>query len=140
MQVARDKHQETYQYRYRSQHQVAPKQQTHHRHLDPNLKKAWDFEKNAGIVQEAIDKGLPKTKLMEVPFRMEMSGFARLKKSIPVVGDIGLIWPIMALRLEKELGFELDFISFPQQTKEGQEMRRWIVDQIRPVKKNLLKK
>ena len=107
--------------------------------LDPNLKKAWDFEKRAGIVQEAIDKGLPKTKLMEVPFRMEMSGFARLEKSIPVVGDIGIIWPIIAIRLEKELGFELDFISFPQQSREGQEIRRWIVDQIRPVKKKLLK-
>ncbi len=106
--------------------------------FDPNLKKAWDFEKNSGIVQEAINKGLPKTKLMDIPFRMEMSGFARLKKSMPVVGDIGEIWPIIALRLEHELGIDLDFISFPQQTKEGKEMRKWIVENISPVSKTKL--
>ncbi len=105
---------------------------------DPNLKIAWDFEKNSGTVQEAIDKGLPKTKMMDIPFRMEMSGFARLEKSIPVVGDIGVIWPIIAARIEEELDIRLDFISFPQQTKEGQKMRRWIVDNIEPVKKDKL--
>ncbi len=105
---------------------------------DPNLKKAWDFEKNSGTVQEAINKGLPKTKIMDIPFRMEMSGFARLEKSNPVIGDIGVIWPIIALRIEEELGIKLDFISYPQQTKEGKEMRRWIVDQIKPIKRNKL--
>ncbi len=107
---------------------------------DPNLQKAWDFEKNSSTVQEAIDKGLPKTKLMDIPFRMEMSGFARLEKSIPVVGDIGAIWPILALKLEQALGFELDFISYPQQTPEGQEMRNWIVENIQPLdKKKMIK-
>ena len=79
---------------------------------------------------------MPKTKMMEIPFRMEMSGFARLEKSIPVIGDIGSIWPAMAYRLEQEMGFTLDFISYPQQTPEGQEMRNWIVENIKPVKKS----
>jgi hypothetical protein len=78
---------------------------------------------------------MPKTKLMNIPFRMEMSGFARLENSIPVVGDIGIIWPVMAWLIEQKLGIEFDFISYPQQTDEGREMRRWIVDNIRPVKK-----
>jgi deoxyhypusine synthase len=101
--------------------------------LDPILKKAWDFEKGSGAVQEAIDKGMPKTKFMNIPFRMEMSGFTRLEKSIPIVGDIGFIWPIMAYLFEQELGIELDFMSYPQQSKEGQEMRKWIVKNILPV-------
>ena len=106
--------------------------------LDPNLKKAWDMDKQSGQVQKAIDKGLPKTKLTSIPFRMEMSAFARLEKSIPIVADIGAIWPVFACRIEKELGITLDFMSQPQQTPEGQEMRRWIVDNIMPVeKKNL---
>ena len=106
--------------------------------LDSNLKKACDFEKNDSAVQQAIDKGIPKTKLMNIPFRMEMSGFARLEKSIPVVGDIGVIWPIMAYFIEQKLEIKLDFMSFPQQTKEGKDMRKWIVDNIKPiVKENL---
>ena len=105
---------------------------------DPNLLKAWEFEKQSSKVQEAIDKGLPKTKLMDIPFRMEMSGFARLEHSIPTIGDIGVIWPIIAVRLEKELGIELDFISYPQGTPEGEEMRNWIVKNIRPIDKKKL--
>ncbi len=101
--------------------------------LDSNLKKACDFEKESSTVQQAIDKGEPKTKLMNIPFRMEMSGFARLEKSIPIVGDIGVIWPIMAYLLEQRLGIELDFMSYPQQSPEGQEMRKWIVDNIQPI-------
>ena len=66
---------------------------------------------------------------------MEMSGFARLEKSIPVVGDIGIIWPIMAYFIEQELGIELDFISYPQQTEEGKKMRKWIVENIQPIVK-----
>lgn len=106
--------------------------------LDPNLKKACDFEKESGTVQKAIDKGMPKTKLMDIPFRMEMSGFARLQNSIPIVGDIGSIWPIMAYLLEAKLDLKLDFISYPQQSKEGKEMRRWIVENILPVQKDKL--
>jgi len=106
--------------------------------LDPNLKKACDFEKESGTVQKAIDKGMPKTKLMDIPFRMEMSGFARLKNSVPIVGDIGIIWPIMAYLLEQKLDLELDYISYPQQSQEGQKMRKWIVDNIQPLKKEKL--
>jgi deoxyhypusine synthase len=106
--------------------------------LDPSLKKAWDFDKRSNTVQDAIDKGLPKTKMMDIPFRMEMSGFARLEKSIPVVADVGVVWPIMAVQLEQELGFELDFLSAPQQTPEGQKMRQWIVDNVRPIDKSKL--
>lgn len=106
--------------------------------LDPNLKKAVDFEKDSNSVQNAIDKGMPKTKVMSIPFRMEMSGFARLENSIPVVGDIGIIWPVMALLLEQKLGIKLDFISYPQQSPEGQEMRKWIVENIKPINKQNL--
>ena len=84
-------------------------------------------------VQEAIDKGLPKTKLFEVPFRMEMSGFARLEGSLPVVGDIGVVWPILALRVAERLGLSLELLSYPQHTPAGQKMREWIVEEIRPV-------
>ncbi|MDB4583163.1 hypothetical protein N9164_08425 [Draconibacterium sp.] len=106
--------------------------------LDPNLKKACDFERESNTVQEAIDKGMPKTKTMSIPFRMEMSGFARLEKSIPVVGDIGVIWPIMACFIEEKLGIELDFMSYPQQSPEGKEMRKWIVENVKPVEKGKL--
>ncbi len=106
--------------------------------LDPSLKKAWEFEKQSSKVQAAIDEGLPKTKLMSIPFRMEMSGFARLEKSIPVVADLGVAWPIIALRLEQELEISLDFISYPQQSPEGQKMRKWIVENIQPIVKKKL--
>jgi len=106
--------------------------------LDPNLRKAWDFENSSGSVQQAIDKGMPKTKIMNIPFRMEMSGFARLENSIPIVGDIGIIWPIMACFIEQQLGIKLDFMSYPQQSPEGQEMRKWIVQNILPVSKEKL--
>jgi len=106
--------------------------------LDPNLKKAHDFENESSTVQEAINKGMPKTKLMNIPFRMEMSGFARLEKSIPVIGDIGIIWPVMAYFIEQKLDIRLDFMSYPQQSPEGQKMRKWIVENIRPVVKEKL--
>ncbi len=107
--------------------------------LDPNLKRAWEFERQSSEVQKAIDEGLPKTKLMNIPFRMEMSGFARLESSIPLIGDIGVLWPIIAYCLEEELGIRLDFISYPQQTAEGQQMREWIVENIQPVDKGKLR-
>ncbi len=101
--------------------------------LDPALEQVWQAERNSAAVQEAIDKGLPKTKLFKVPFRMEMSGFARLEGSIAVVGDIGVVWPILARRVAEQLDLKLEFVSHPQQTPEGQSMREWIVSEIRPL-------
>ena len=106
--------------------------------LDPNLKKAWDFEKHSGVVQKAIAQGLPKSKLMSIPFRMEMSGFARLEQSLPIVADIGVIWPILAWCLAQELDLKLNFMSYPQQTPEGQAMRKWIVENVLPIDKRKL--
>ncbi len=106
--------------------------------LDPNLKKAWDFERQSSLVQQAIDQGLPKTKLMDIPFRMEMSGFARLEDSLPLIGDIGVIWPILAWRIEEEMGLHFDFISYPQQSPQGQQMREWIVENVQPVDRDRL--
>jgi hypothetical protein len=101
--------------------------------LDPALEQVWQEERRGSAVQEAIDKGLPKTKLFEVPFRMEMSGFARLEGSLPMVGDIGVIWPLLAVRVAERLGLTLEFLSYPQHTPAGQQMREWIVEEIRAV-------
>ena len=106
--------------------------------LDPNLKKAWQFERQSQAVQEAIDQGLPKTKLTGIPFRMEMSGFARLEGSLPVIGDIGLIWPVLACKTAAALGVQLDFVSHPQQTPQGKVMREWIVENVKPIQRDLL--
>lgn len=99
--------------------------------LDPNLETAWRQERQSRQVQAAVDQGLPKTKLTGVPFRMEMSGFARLEGSIPITGDIGVVWPALALEVEEGLQLQLDFISAPQETPEGRRMREWIADEIR---------
>jgi hypothetical protein len=101
--------------------------------LDPNLELAWRLERESSEVQKAVDRGLPKAKATGIPFRMEMSGFARLEGSIPVTADIGVTWPIMASSLEDALGIRLDFISAPQETEEGRRMREWIVDNVRCV-------
>jgi hypothetical protein len=101
--------------------------------LDANLERAWRQERESAQVQQAVDKGLPKTKVTGIPFRMEMSGFARLEGSLPVTADIGVAWPVLASHLEELLGFQLDFISAPQETSEGQQMRAWIADNVRPI-------
>jgi hypothetical protein len=98
--------------------------------LDPNLERVWQIERGGGKVQQSIDQGLPKTKTFKVPFRMEMSGFARLEGSIPIIGDLGVVWPIIAARVSRRLGISLDFISYPQETDEGRKMRNWIVDTV----------
>ncbi|MHA1340760.1 MAG: hypothetical protein ACTSRZ_12975 [Promethearchaeota archaeon] len=99
--------------------------------LDTNLEKVWLQERNSKLVQEAINEGKPKTKITGIPFRMEMSGFARLETSIPIVGDLGEIWPVIALNVAKDLGIKLDFISYKQETPEGQKMRDWIVENVK---------
>jgi len=101
--------------------------------LDPNLEAAWRQERQSSQVQTAVDRGLPKTKLTGIPFRMEMSGFARLEGSLPITADIGIAWPILASRVAARLGVTLDFLSAPQETSEGQEMRAWITDNVQPL-------
>jgi len=85
------------------------------------------------MVSDAVDKGLPKTKSMRIPFRMEMSGFARIPGSVPVVGDIGEVWPVMATRVAEALGVKLDQMSYKQSLSAGEKFREWIVRRVRPV-------
>ena len=99
--------------------------------LDENLRKAQDLQKQSSLIQDAISKGLPKTKISKIPFRMEMSAFARHEGSIPVIGDIGMIWPVFAMKIAENLGIELEFISYKQETEEGKSMREWIVKNIK---------
>jgi hypothetical protein len=98
--------------------------------LDPNLERAWEMERQDSEVQEAINRGLPKTKRTGIPFRMEMSGFARLEGSIPVTADIGVAWPVLVCAVEERLGARLDFICAPQESDEGKRMRDWIADEV----------
>ncbi|MBR1438075.1 MAG: deoxyhypusine synthase family protein [Synergistaceae bacterium] len=98
--------------------------------LDENLRRATELNKT---VQEAIDKGLPKTKAAKIPFRMEMSAFARHEGSIPVVGDIGKVWPLIAHDVSENLGVNLEFLSASQDTQEGTSMREWIVKNVKPL-------
>jgi len=106
--------------------------------LDENLRKAQDLQKESALIQEAIDKGLPKTKISKIPFRMEMSAFARHEGSIPVIGDIGEVWPVLAWKTASALGVSLDFMSYAQHTDEGKAMREWIVKEVRPVNRRKL--
>jgi hypothetical protein len=106
--------------------------------LDPNLEKAWLKERSSRMVSEAVHKGLPKTKFMRIPFRMEMSGFARIPGSLPIVGDIGEIWPLLATMVADALDVRLDFMSYKQSLPAGQRVREWIVEHVRPVKRDRL--
>jgi hypothetical protein len=99
--------------------------------LDNNLERAWELERSGAEVQEAVNQGLPKTKRTGIPFRMEMSGFARLESSIPVTGDIGSVWPLIASALEEQLDVKLDFVSAPQESGHGKRVRNWIADEVR---------
>jgi hypothetical protein len=108
--------------------------------LDSQLEKAWAQERKCKMVSDAIHKGLPKTKLMRIPFRMEMSGFSRIPGSLPVIGDIGVIWPLLANRVADALGIKLDFMSYPQSVPAGREVREWIVRHVQPVSRERLMK
>ena len=101
--------------------------------LDPNLEKAWIQERKSKTVSDAVHKGLPKTKLLRIPFRMEMSGFARIPGSLPIVGDIGEIWPILATRVADALDLQLEYMSYKQSQPAGQKVREWIVKNVQPV-------
>ena len=101
--------------------------------LDSNLEKAWISERKSSMVTEAVAKGLPKTKSLNIPFRMEMSGFARIPGSLPLVGDVGEIWPVMATRVAELLHVELDFMCYKQSLPAGEKAREWIVQNVNPI-------
>ncbi len=101
--------------------------------LDENLEKAWISERKSSMVTEAVAKGLPKTKSLKIPFRMEMSGFARIPGSLPIVGDVGEIWPVLTTRVAELLDVKLDFMSYKQSLPAGQKAREWIVQNVHPI-------
>lgn len=101
--------------------------------LDPNLERVWELERASGAVQQAVADGLSKTKTFDVPFRMEMSGFARHEGSLPLIGDLGRLWPLLATSCAEALGVPLQFLSYPQETLPGQAMRDAIVREVKPV-------
>jgi len=100
--------------------------------LDPALERVCEIERETSAVQSAIAEGLPKTKTFKVPFRMEMSGFARHDGSMAIIGDLGAVWPLIASRAAERLGVQLEFMSYPQQTDAGREMRESIVSEVLP--------
>ncbi|HUZ45170.1 MAG TPA: hypothetical protein VMW54_00895 [Terriglobia bacterium] len=108
--------------------------------LDSNLEAAWNCERQGSEVQRAVNEGLPKTKQTGMPFRMEMSGFARLEGSIPVTADAGAAWPIIAYALEEQLNMKLDFIPAPQETADGKRIREWIVENVNVVDRGQMHK
>jgi hypothetical protein len=69
-----------------------------------------------------------------------MSGFARLESSLPIIGDIGLVWPILGYKVAEKLGVDLEFLSHPQDTDQGQELREWIVNNVEPFSREKLNK
>ena len=71
---------------------------------------------------------------------MEMSAFARHEGSIPIVGDIGKVWPVIAHDVAKNLGINLEFLSASQDTDEGKLMREWIVENVKPLDLQRLKR
>jgi len=101
--------------------------------LDKNLEKAWIQERRSKMVTDAIHRGLPKTKRMRIPFRMEMSGFARIPGSLPIVGDIGEVWPILATMVADALDVQLEFMNYKQVLPAGEKVREWIVKYVEPL-------
>jgi hypothetical protein len=71
---------------------------------------------------------------------MEMSGFARLEGSIPIIGDLGVVWPVFALLLSHRLGVELELLSYPQESEPGRALREWIVENVRPVDRERMRR
>jgi len=104
--------------------------------LDSNLDKAWVQERTSKMVSDAVHRGLPKTKYTGIPFRMEMSGFARIPGSLPVIGDIGEIWPLMATMVADALEVRLDFMSYKQSLPAGVKIREDIVKKVRPLNRD----
>ncbi len=108
--------------------------------MDANLENVWSRERKSCAVSNAVNKGLPKTKNLKVPFRMEMSGFARIPGSLPVILDIGICWPVMAVMIADSLGISLDFMCYKQSLPEGRNVREWIVNNVKPVDMEMINK
>jgi hypothetical protein len=106
--------------------------------LDPALQKAWQLERRKGAVAGAIDQGLPKAAGLKLPFRMEMSGFARLPGSLPLTCDLGVIWPLLASRAARALDVKLEFMCYKQGTPQGDAVRDFIVDNVGPLDRSLV--
>ena len=62
-----------------------------------------------------------------------MSGFARIPASLPIMGDIGEIWPLLATRVADALQVRLGFMSYKQSLPAGEKIREWIVKNVQPV-------
>ena len=108
--------------------------------MDANLESAWSRERKSKSVSNAVNKGLPKTKRLKMPFRMEMSGFARIPGSLPVILDIGVCWPVLATMVADALGIQLDFMCYKQSLSEGKNVREWIVNNVKPFDIEMMKK
>jgi len=53
-------------------------------------------------------------------------------------GDIGKIWPVLAVRVADALGSELAFMSYSRSSPEGEKVRQWIVHNILPADKQAI--
>jgi hypothetical protein len=67
------------------------------------------------------------------PLKKTRASGMRLPGRLPILGDIGEVWPLLALKVAKALGVTLDFMSYKQSLPAGREMREWIVDNIKPM-------
>ncbi|MBU2519006.1 MAG: hypothetical protein KKB57_15590 [Proteobacteria bacterium] len=101
--------------------------------LDPNLERAWRLQREDQAVAQAIDQGRPKATGLKLPFRMEMSGFARLPGALPLTGDLGVIWPLLASRAAQAMGVKTAFLCYKQGTPPGEAVREFIVTELSPL-------
>ncbi|MCG7853186.1 MAG: hypothetical protein MIO92_11760 [Methanosarcinaceae archaeon] len=101
--------------------------------LDSNLEKAWVREGKAIMLTDTDGKDLPKTKALRAPLGKNMSKFSRIPGSLPIIGDIGEIWPLLASKVADALGVKLDFMSYKQSLPAGQRVQEWIVKNVSPV-------
>ena len=101
--------------------------------LDPAIRQVWEMQHQSQSVARSIDQGLSKACHMGLPFRMEMSGFARLPRSLPILGDLGAAWPVLAAKAAKSLGVKPAFVCYKQGSALGESLRQYIVSQVRPV-------
>lgn len=99
--------------------------------LDPQIKQVWAMERKKKAVARFINQGLPKAASTGLAVRMEMSGFARLPGSLPLEGDLGVVWPLLSTRLAKALGVKLDYVCYKQGTPLGEKLRQFIVDEVK---------